>query len=577
MLSISGLEDDEARANIRARMQEADPEDLLLLDDLLGIVDPEVPLPVIDPAARTRRLTALLKAAAVARTTPAIFVIEDTHWIDPVSEAMIASLATVAPQTHSLMLITYRPEYQGALDRLPTIHRIPLTPLQDSDSTALAAELLGPDASVTEFVAQVAERAAGNPFFAEQIVRDFVERGVVAGEAGAYVSQQGNADVRVPASLQAAIAARIDRLGPAAKRTLTAGAVIGLRFVSELLADLVEEVELSELLGAELIDQVRFMHGDEYAFRHPLIHAVAYESQLKSHRSQLHRKLARAIEEHHPELSDANAALIAEHLEAAGDLREAFGWHMRAGEWVRFRDINAAYRSWQRAREVADRLPVDDPDRSAMRIAPRVLICGNNWRVGLGVEETGFEELRELCISAGDNLSLALGMAGMLTALIFHNKLREAARVASDCSSLLETIDDPASTLIGYLAASNAKFQAGEAVESLRLAQRGLDAAGGEPQDTVFFGSPLAFALGMRGSSRLCLGLPGFLDDFDDAIAKARSGQDISIFIAMVLLKYGFPVHNGAVLPDGLALQETATRWSGPSASVTTLPGTQPD
>ena len=95
----------------------------------------------------------------------------------------------------------------------------------------------------------------------------------------------------------------------------------------------------------------------EYVFRHPLIRAVAYESQLKSLRSELHHKLARAIEEHHPELSDANAALIAEHLEAAGDLREAFGWHMRAGEWARFRDVNAAYRSWQRAREVADRMP----------------------------------------------------------------------------------------------------------------------------------------------------------------------------------------------------------------------------
>ena len=71
---------------------------------------------------------------------------------------------------------------------------------------------------------------------------------------------------------------------------------------------------------------------------------------------------------------------------------------MRAGEWVRFRDVNAAYRNWQRAREVADRLPVDDPDRPAMRIAPRVLICGNNWRVGLGVEETGFDELPPLHI-----------------------------------------------------------------------------------------------------------------------------------------------------------------------------------
>ena len=412
---------------------------------------------------------------------------------------------------------------------------------------------------MTPLVAQVAERAGGNPFFAEQIVRDLAERGVVAGETGAYVSQHRNTgDVRVPASLHAAIAARIDRLGPAAKGTLNAAAVIGLRFASELLADLVEDIEISELIRTELIDQVKFVHGDEYAFRHPLIHAVAYESQLKSHRSQLHRQLARSIAEHHPELADANAALIAEHFESSGDLREAFGWHMRAAEWARFRDVYAAYRSWERARDVADRLPAEEPGRPAMRIAPRVLICGNNWRVGLGVEEIGFDELRELCVSAGDNLSLALGMAGMLTALVFHNKLREAARVASECSSLLEKIDDPA-CLNGYLAAGNAKFQAGEAAEGLRLAQRALDVAGGQPvKDTLFLGSPLAFALGMRASTRLCLGLPGFLEDFDEAITQARSGQDMSIYVAMVMLKWGFPVHNEALLPEELALQETA-------------------
>ncbi len=436
VLSISGLEDDEARASIRSRMQEADPEDLLLLDDLLGIFDPDVPLPVIDPAARTRRLTALLNAAAVARTTPAVFVIEDAHWIDQVSEAMFGDFAGVVPQTHVLMLITYRPEYHGALDQLPSSHRIPLAPLQDSDATALATELLGPDPSVETFVAQVAERAVGNPFFAEELVRDLAERGVVAGQPGAYVSDRRAADVRVPASLQATIAARIDRLGPTAKGTLNAAAVIGLRFDSVLLAALVQDIELTELIAAKLIDQVRFTHLDEYAFRHPLVRAVAYESQLKSDRFHLHRRLAKAIEQRSPESADVNAALIADHIEAAGDFTAAFGWHMRAGEWARFRDVRAAYRSWQRACEVADRLPVDEPDRSAMRIAPRVLICGHNWRVGLGVEEIGFNELQELCASAGDNLSLAFGMAGMLTALVFDNKFREAARVASDCSKL---------------------------------------------------------------------------------------------------------------------------------------------
>ena len=132
------------------------------------------------------------------------------------------------------MLVTYRPEYRGALDRLPSSHRIALAPLDDSESRALAAELLGADASVAALIDQIAGRAAGNPFFAEEIVRDLAERGVVEGTPGAYACRRDtSADVRVPASLQATIAARIDRLAPTSKRTLNAAAVIGFRFETD--------------------------------------------------------------------------------------------------------------------------------------------------------------------------------------------------------------------------------------------------------------------------------------------------------------------------------------------------------
>ena len=129
-------------------------------------------------------------------------------------------------------------------------------------------------------------------------------------------------------------------------------------------------------MAAELIDQVRFTRQPEYVFHHPLIRTVAYESQLKSDRAELHRRLAAAIEARDPESADENAALIAEHLEAAGDLHAAYGWHMRAATWATNRDIAAARLSWERAQKIADALPADDPDRAAMRIAPRTMLCG---------------------------------------------------------------------------------------------------------------------------------------------------------------------------------------------------------
>ena len=237
----------------------------------------------------------------------------------------------------------------------------------------------------------IAEQAAGNPFFAEEIVRDLAERGVLRGNRSAYESTADAADVSVPATLQATIAARIDRLDPAAKRTLSAAAVIGSRFSLDLLETLGIEPVLEDLVGGEFIDQIRFTRQPEYVFHHPLIRTVAYESQLKSDRAELHRRLAAAIESRDPATADENAALIAEHLEAAGDMHAAYGWHMRAAAWATNRDIGAARLSWERATRIADALPDDDPNRLAMRIAPRTMLCGTAWRVHAEISGTYFD------------------------------------------------------------------------------------------------------------------------------------------------------------------------------------------
>jgi class 3 adenylate cyclase len=378
---VRGLDDAPARAQVRAQAPDADPEDLLLFEDFLGIADPEVALPKIDPDARRRRLTAFVNTASLARRAPVIYAIEDAHWIDEVSESMLADFLTVIPQTLSLVLITYRPEYTGALSRVPGAQSIALAPLSDPETATLVSQLLGPDPSVSELGQKIAERAAGNPFFAEEMVRELAERGVLRGQRGIYISAAEVGEVNVPATLHATIAARLDRLDPKAKRTLSAAAVIGSRFGLALLKTLGIEPILEDLVAAELVDPVRFTGQPEFVFHHPLIRAVAYESQLKSDRAELHRRVAAAIEAREPESTDQNAALIAEHLETAGDLRAAYGWHMCAGTWATNRDVAAAWQSWERARKIADALPADDPSRAAMRIAPRTMLCGIAWRV----------------------------------------------------------------------------------------------------------------------------------------------------------------------------------------------------
>jgi class 3 adenylate cyclase len=555
-LGISELDDVAARARVLGRLPDADSEDLVLLDDLLGIADPAVALPQIDPDARRRRLTALLNTASLARGTPAVYIIEDVHWIDEASESMLADFLSVVPRTRSLVLITYRPDYEGVLAHAHRSQTIALEPLEDSQIAALASELLGGHPSVTGVAEIIAKRAAGNPFFAQEIVRDLVERGVLGGQRGAYVCDGELAGVSVPATLQAAIGARIDRLDPLAKRTLGAAAVIGSRFSPDLLAALQIDPDLDDLLRAELIDQIVFTPRAEYAFRHPLIRAVAYESQLKSDRAQLHRRLAAAIEAPEPQSADQNAALIAEHLEAAGDRHAAYGWHMRAATWATNRDIAAARQSWERATRIADALPAGDPNRAAMRIAPRTMVCGIAWRVYEHVAGARFDELRQLCSAAGDKASLAIAMAGLVMDHAYHDRMREASQLASEAMALIESVGDPTLTVGLSLAPIYAKIMNAECPEVLRWSQRVIDLADGDPsKGNLIFGSPLALAFAQRAIGRYCLGRRGWRDDLRQGLAIARTADPMS-YATVVAYVYFPGIPFGVLGPDDSAVRE---------------------
>ena len=555
---VEGLDGQSARDRVRDRVPEADTEDLVLFDELLGIADPNAPTPAIDPDARRRRLIALVNGASLASKTPVVYVVEDAHWIDEVSESMLADFFTVIRQTHSMVLLTYRPEYEGALTRLPGAQTIALASLSDSETAALITELLGPHPTVYEVGQTIAARAAGNPFFAEEIVRELAGRGVLCGQRGAYISVAEATEVNVPATLQATIAARIDRLDPKAKRTLSAAAVIGSRFGLDLLTVLGVEPVVAELLAAQLVDQVEFTRQPGYVFHHPLIRAVAYESQLKSDRAELHRRVAAAIEQRDSCSAEENAALIAEHLQAAGELHAAYGWHMRAGTWLTNRNINAAVASWRRAQQVADEISADDPDRLSMRIAPRALLCATAFRVGGGGTETGFDELRDLCDAAGDLRSLAIGMVGLVTAKFMNADRREASRLATELVRLLESIEDPTLTVALSLGAMTAKHEIGEMAEVLRLAQMVIDLADGDARKgDLFIGSPLSFATAMRGVARLCLGIVGWKDDLRQAIAMGRAFDPFTLQVA-TFYAYTLTIPYGVLLPDAIALRDTA-------------------
>jgi adenylate cyclase len=270
----------------------------------------------------------------------------------------------------------------------------------------------------------------------------------------------------------------------------------------------------------------------------------------------LHRRLAETIQSRGT--ADENAALIAEHLEAAGDLRAAFDFHMRAGSWLTNRDIDAAQTSWQRARQVADRLPDDDPDRAQMRIGPRTLLSGTAWRVGGMSSDPGFNELSELCTASGDQRSLAIGMTGLVIAKNMNAHYREAADLGTELVRLLDDIGDPILTVALSFAAIVAKNETAEMAEMLRLTQRVIDLADGNlTKGNLLVGSPLASATAARANARWCLGITGWRDDIRQAIALSR-GMDATTLSGTVWYTYLFAIPYGVLISDDVVLRDSA-------------------
>ncbi len=217
--------------------------------------------------------------------------------------------------------------------------------------------------------------------------------------------------------------------------------------------------------------------------------------------------------------ADEDAALIAEHLEAAGDLRKAYERHMRAGGWATIRSIEAAHTSWSRARDLADRLAkAAEPDGMALRIAPRTLICGSAWRLGGSGAETGFDELRELCEATGDYFSLGLGMAGQVITLFTKTQRRAASQLADELSEVLAAANDPALRLEVTPLIIVAKLDSGEIHELIELADMAIRAAGDSHGGALLLPAPLALTVVLRGSVRLELGIGGWREDFDTAL-----------------------------------------------------------
>jgi adenylate cyclase len=522
MFKVNGLIAAEARDYVAAQCEgflTPHSADRDILFDAMGIAETKASPVQVGVDGRRRRLAEVMRQAVLARSARTVFILEDAHWIDAPSDDVLADFAATLDETTSMFVTTYRPEFHGALHH-NSGQTITLRPLSDSMTARLVGQLLGEHPSLAGLAERIAVAAVGNPFFVEEIVRDLAGRGLISGSSAGCRLMGDVDEIAVPATVQVVLAARIDRLPTETKSILNAAAVIGTQFDVDTLHKLLPSLEsarLAELVSAELIDQTEFVPQQRYCFHHPLVRTVAYQSQLSATRAQAHRRLATAIEARDPGAANENAALIATHLEAAGELAEAYRWRMRAAEWLLPRDLSAARAQWESARTIADRLPDDFDNVIDIRIAPRTMLISKTFFAGDDVDtDERYREFRDLTIQTGDLKSLAIGTAGRIWSFgVNDNRVPEAAALAWELEQIVGGIDcDPTTKSIILISLAYARFATCDFDTALQV----IDAIQALPHEEVIV--ELSVANTLRGVIEICLG------DHEQGRRHLREGTD---------------------------------------------------
>jgi class 3 adenylate cyclase len=525
-----------ARERIETTMLALDPafeDDLPLLFEFLGVPDPDRPLGAVDSGVRQHRLVAVMTSAVRARSRreAAVLVIEDLHWLDDASAAFLGELIAAVAGTRTILISTYRPEYAAAWTTSAPHLEVSLGPLDGGATSDLLAELLGHDRSLDALAVLIEARTGGNPFFIEEIVQALVENGHLMGARGAYLLVAELDGLVLPATIQAGLAARIDRLPAREKALVQTMSVIGNEIPGPLLSEVagLAEHELADaverLAGAEWV----IPHGSggsrEYVFKHPLTQEVAYGSQLSERRARAHHTVAAAIERTYPDVLDERAALLAHHCEASGDTLAAARWHARAAAWAETTSLADGMRHWRRVRRLTSEL-APSSDRDELATMARVGVLGLAWRLGVSPEETATIYAEGDAGSTVEQFRLDLYFAGTL---MHSGRERAGLDGFRGVSRQAAVAGDRGRALLASTGVAYASWIAGSLSEGAQTVEHALARAGGDPKlgSGLIFLCPLSHALAHLAQ---CTGYMGELEqarlDFDRAIVLAREQDD---------------------------------------------------
>ncbi len=496
-----------------------------LLPPLLALLDVPVEDPAwqnLDPPQRRQRTLEAVKRLLLreSQVQPLLVVFEDLHWIDEETQALLDSLVDSLGSVRLLLLVNYRTEYEHRWASKTIYSQLRLDRLPAESAGELLAALLGPDPGLASLTQMLVKR--GNPFFLEETVRTLVETGALAGERGAYRLTRPVEALQMPATVQAILAARIDRLSPEDKRQLQAASVVGKDVAFTLLHAIAElpdaelRQSLAQLQTAEFLYEVRLFPDLEYAFKHALTHEVAYGSVLQERRRALHARIVGALERLHEHRLDEHVEALAHHAFLGEVWERAVRYLRRAGARASGRSASReAVTHLERALVALRRFP-DSASVTATDIDVRLEL--RNALLPLGDNQAMFAHLRaaeELAGSIGDDRRLGWVLAYLTVCFTAAGDQDEAIVRGRRALALATAVGDDGLSVMGSFFLGLASLCGGSLAEAAQLfRQVAITLAGtraaerfGEP------GPPAQFAHAFLAWSLAELGR------FDDAIA----------------------------------------------------------
>jgi class 3 adenylate cyclase/predicted ATPase len=438
-----------------------------------------------DPPQRRQRTLDAVKRLLLreSQVQPLILVIEDLHWIDSETQALLDSLIESLPTAHILLLVNYRPEYQHGWGSKTYYSQLRIDPLAPESAEELLQALLGSDSNLGPLKQLLIERTEGNPFFMEESIRTLVESKLLVGERGDYRLAGPIERTQVPATVQAVLAARIDRLPPDEKRLLQSAAVIGKDVPFPLLQAIADQHEeelrrgLTRLQAAEFLYETSLFPDPEYTFKHALTHEVAYGGLLQERRRVLHARIAEAIERLHPDRLSEHVELLAHHASRGELWEKAVDYLHQGGQKAAARSAYKEAASYfEQALEALKHLPetrknLEQAINIRVDLGPALIAMGGYS--GPEVEEI-YTQAREMCQRMGETPQLFPVLWG-LARIYDHRDLKMGRKLGEQLLGLAERVGEPALLLEAHHELWANLFSLGELSSSLTHTKRGVE------------------------------------------------------------------------------------------------------